>query len=107
MPQKYPHQIGVSEELYNRLGRSPSHARDLLWQATEPNGHTSEPETNGTPERVPGTLIVTNRRTRCPKCKEPVERDADAVMMDGTEFGYGAREAFHVGCAVNRGWRRS
>lgn len=105
--QNYPHTIGVSDELYQRWGNSPSRMREFLALHAPPlNGSAPAPESEPAPTRVSGTEIVTRRRTRCPKCTEPVEKDSDAVMMDGRAFGRSDREAFHVDCAIEIGWRR-
>lgn len=110
------HTVRISHALVEAVGgtrwvesaawESVARRREDAQAAAAATTTTATPE-SAVVERPSGTLIVTSRRTRCPKCTRPVERDADAVMMDGTEFGRGPREAFHVSCAEERGWRAS
>jgi len=114
MPTRnFPHQLGISEALHRRYAGNGALMREVLYFNAPPEAVAPEPEPEPAPPAAPeptplsGTLIVAARRTRCPKCSGIVERNTDAVMMDGTEYGAGTREAFHVECAVARGWRRS
>lgn len=106
------HTIRVSHALYEECDHSGHIIEGLAWETVRrrANGAADEPEPTLSPFPSPsGTLIVANRRTRCPHpdCRQPVERDSDAVMMDATEYGWGPREAFHVACAQARGWGRA
>jgi phage terminase large subunit GpA-like protein len=92
------HTVGLSKELYERWGRSPSRIRDFLW-ANAPEEREKEITTRA------GTLFVAGLRTRCPQCGEYVEPKVKAVMMDD-EQDPPRSKAYHLDCAKVRGWAR-